>query len=276
MKLADFVEPWVLPIEHWSASSLNMLSVCPRQWQARYVHGRKEAPGAARILGSANHEAVQWNCEAKMMNGEDAPLEELVEFFNDEAYPKQLERVGGAGEVQWDYGEDADQQRELGVKMVSAYHLNVAPRVEPREVEARIDVDVPGVPVPVIGYVDIVQQGLRPIIDLKTSKQKRTELKPEWRLQGRIYQLAYMRPVDWQVITKAKWPTTWTGLDAPGLLQEVEHAGITRTMIRQLSDLANHYMTVYGPDTDWPATGITHDWRCNWCAYKSDCPAWRT
>jgi hypothetical protein len=274
MKLADFTETWVLPIEHWSASSLNMLAICPRQWQARYIWQRKEAPGAALILGTANHSAMGFNLLDKIETGSDLPLSDVVQYFNDEAWPSALEERGGAGEVQWDDGPEA--QRALGTKMVEAYHVNVAHRIEPAQVEARIDVTVPGVPVPVIGYVDVVQRGVRPIIDMKTSAKKRTDLKPDWRLQGRIYQLAYMRPVDWHVVTKAKEPTTWTGLDADGLMQEVENAEQTRQMVRALSTLANHYMTIYGVDQDWPQFGVNHDWRCNWCAYRSDCPAWRT
>lgn len=276
MKLADFTETWVLPIQHWSASSLNMLSVCPRQWQARYVWGRKEAPGAALILGTANHSAMGFNLIDKIKTREDLPLERVVEFFNDKAWPDAIEERGGANEVKWDEGNGADVQRALGVKMVEAYHVNVAPRVEPQAVEGKIRVVVPGVPVPVIGYVDVIQRNGRPIIDLKTSAKKRSEIKPDWRLQGRIYQLAFGRPVDWHVVTKAKQPTTLTGLDEPGLLQPVENAAQTQAMVRQLSTLANHYMTIYGVDQDWPQLGVSHDWRCNWCAYRSDCPAWRT
>jgi hypothetical protein len=274
LKLADFTETWVLPIQHWSASSLNMLSVCPRQWQARYIWGRKEAPGAALILGTANHSAMGFNLLDKITTGEDKTEAEVVEYFNDKAWPDAINERGGAGEVKWDDGPE--EQRALGAKMVSAYHLNVAPRVEPTSVEAKIEVFVPQVPVPVIGYVDVVQAGNRPIIDLKTSAKKRSDIKPDWRLQGRIYQLAFARPVDWHVVTKAKVPTTLTGLDAPGLMQDLEVVMQTQEMVRQLSTLANHYMTIYGADQDWPQLGVSHDWRCNWCAYRSDCPAWRT
>ena len=274
MRIADFREAWVLPIEHWSASSLNMFARCPRQWQARYIWGRKEAPGAARVLGRANHSTAEFNFTEKIRTGEDRPVEEVVEFFNDDAWPKAIDHVGGANEVIWD--DTPELQRALGAKMVAAYRTNVAPRVEPLTVEQHFSLRIPDLPVPVIGYVDVVQANLRPIVDLKTSKAKRNEPKPEWRFQGRIYQLAYMLPVDWHVVTKAALPTTWTGLESPGLMQEVERADITRSMVRELSTLANHYMTIYGPDDDWPQTGVLHDWACGWCAYKVDCPAWAT
>lgn len=274
MKLAEFTEadPWVLPIEHWSASSLNMLAICPRQWQARYVWGRKEAPGAARMLGRAFHSAAEFNFSQKITSGEDRPVAEVVEFFNDKAWPHALADAGGSEEVVWN--DSPEEQRALGALMVDAYRTNVSPRVEPAAVEKHFEVVVADVPVPVVGYIDVVQREQRPIIDLKSSKSKRTTLRPEWRLQGRIYQLAELVPVDWHVVTKAKLPTTWTGLDEPGLLQPLEPAHVTRTIIRQLSTLANHYMTIYGPDEDWPQLGVQHDWRCDWCAYRVDCPAW--
>jgi hypothetical protein len=274
VKLADFTEPFVLPIQHWSASSLNMLAICPRQWQARYIWNRKEAPGAARVLGRANHKTAEYNFMQKIATGEDLPVAELVEHFHDDAWPNSISDVGGASEVVWD--DSPDEQLALGIKMVTAYRTNVMPRVEPAAVEQHFTLKIPELPIPLIGYIDVVQRDGRPIIDLKTSSKKRTTMKPDWRMQGRVYQLAYPRRVDWHVVTKAALPTTWTGLEEPGLMQEIERADKTRALIRQLSAQANHYLHVYGPDEDWPALGVAHDWRCNWCAYMSDCPAWTT
>lgn len=273
MRLAEFTaRPFNLPIEHWSASSLNMLVRCPRQWQARYVWGRKEAPGAAQVLGSALHDTVGFGYQRKI-DGKRFNELDAVEFFNDLSWPKELDRFGGAEEIVWD--DSAEAQRKLGALMVNVYQRDVAGRVEPAVVEEGFLIDV-GLPIPIKGFIDVVQVEGRPIIDLKSSKTKRTQLKPEWRLQGSIYQLHRPGSVDWHVVTKAKTPTTWTGLDETGLMQGPESRSKTLAEIRALNDMAVFYMATFGPDADWPQLGRLHDWACNWCAYKPDCPAWAT
>lgn len=276
MQLEQFTEarPWLLPIEHWSASSLNMLARCPRQWQQRYVQGRKEAPGAARVLGSAFHDAVGFNFTKKIESGEDLSLAVVREVFNDLSWPKAIHDAGGSDEIAWDEGRTVDEQRALGELMVDAYHQNVAPRVEPVAVEHEFLVPLVGLPVPIKGFIDVIQVEGRPIIDMKSSKAKRTTLKPDWRLQGRLYQLERPGAVDWHVVTKAKTPTTWTGLEEPGLMQALENVRETRMFVIALSNMANTLMSVHGPDEDWPQFGVLHDWACGWCAYKGDCPAW--
>lgn len=277
MRLAEFEgqKPWLLPIEHWSASSLNMLSRCPRQWQQRYVQGRKEAPGAAVVLGSAFHNAAGFNFQRVIDKGEGLGLTEVVDYFNDFAWPKEISDKGGIEEIAWDdQGRDIDGQRALGALMVSAYHENVAPRVQPIEVEHGFLYKLEGLPVPLKGSIDVVQIPGRPIIDMKSSKSKRTSIKPDWALQGRIYQLVKPEMVDWHVVTKAKQPTTWTGLDEVGLMQELSNREETRKFVLALSSAANAYMATYGPDDDWPQLGVLHPWSCDWCAYRGDCPAW--
>ena len=119
--------------------------------------------------------------------------------------------------------------------MVRIYRDSTSPRVQPVAVEKRDERIVPGVPVPLLGFVDILTDSS--IIDTKTSKQKKTSLKPDWRLQARIYQLFVPRHVQFHVITKAKEPTVWTPLDSPQLaeLWDTERAEHTKRHVRQLA-----------------------------------------
>lgn len=265
-------EPWLLPVAHLSASQLNMLQRCPRQYQCRYVLGLKEAPGAAKVLGSAFHGAQEHNWRQKIETHEDVPVAEVVEFFHDKAWPDAVEGAGGEAEIKWDGAPE--ETRATGAAMTAVYREAVAPRVQPTAVERELRLDI-GLPVPLLGYIDVETAG--PTIDTKTSRAKRTTPKADWRLQGRVYRLLRPAPVDWHVITKAKVPTVWTPLEAAPLHEpysELE-AQLTREHVLQLAALANHYMSVYGPDDPWPATGLAHDWACDWCAYRSSCPVWR-
>lgn len=280
MRLADFKVPdrlepmeWLLPLEHLSATSLNMLQRCPRQFQERYVFQKLERPGAARVLGSAFHKAQEHNWVQKITSYEDVPTDQVVEFFHDAAWPGAVEAAGGQAEIEWD-GEP-ERTRETGARMVRAYRDTTSPRVQPLAVEERFEHSLAGLPVPLLGFVDVRTDTV--MIDEKTSKQKKTWLKPDWRLQARIYQLFQPLHVDFHVITKAAEPTVWTPLDSPQLseLWNKDQVFETQAYVRQLAQLANHYMATYGDDP-WPTTGIGHDWACDWCGFRSNCPAWKS
>jgi PD-(D/E)XK nuclease superfamily len=265
---------WKLPVDHFSPTSLNMLQACPRQYQQRYIRGRKEAPAQARALGNAVHDALAFNFRCKLHTEHDMEPGHLVEYYDDNAWPKMLERYGGVSEIRWD--AHPNDVRTLGRQMVTAY-MPVAKRIIPEHVETEVKAQVPGVPVPIIGYVDLQQADGKPVIDWKTSKIAQKSLKPEWRLQGRIYSLATDRPVDWHVITKGKLPAVYTALECPDLYQQHNEKTkrASERLIQDLVGLANHYYSKFGPDDDWPMLGVGHLWRCGkYCAYTEDCPAW--
>jgi len=264
--------PWVLPLEHFSFSSLQMLELCPRQWKQRYILGIKEPPAQALVLGRATHGGIEFGLDTKMVTQTDPALDLVLSYYHDAVWPQLVDEMGGSGEILWD--DKPDLVRDKGAQMVTAYHPHIS-RLEPEAVEYGFSLDV-GAPIPVKGWIDLVQRNGRPSIDFKTAKARRSDVKPEWRVQARIYQLAVPRPVDFHVITKTVEPAVVTGLDAEGLL--VPHSELidqeTKRRLRQALDDANRYYATYGPDEEWPARGIHHDWRCSWCAYQKDCPAW--
>jgi len=277
MQIADFKAPtgWRLPVEHFSPTSLNMLQACPRQFQQRYIQGRKEAPAQARALGNAVHHALAFNFRCKMHTEHDLEQKVLIDYYQDQSWPDTIERYGGKDSIMWD--ADPDEVFELGRRMTLAY-MPTAERVTPLYVEVEVTAEVPGLPVPVLGFVDVMQTDGKPVIDWKTSKIAQKSLKPEWRMQGRVYSLAVDAAVEWHVITKGKLSAVYTPLECPDLLQKHNDKtrSATQRLILDLAKLANHYYATYGPDDDWPMLGIGHLWRCGkWCAYTSDCPAWQ-
>src|SRR3954471_10452486 len=78
---------WNLPVERLSASSFTMARRCPRQWQQRYVHGRKERPAEAPVVGSAVHAALRQNFEQKILSHEDLPTVELLDWYSEVGFP---------------------------------------------------------------------------------------------------------------------------------------------------------------------------------------------
>jgi hypothetical protein len=178
---------------------------------------------------------------------------------------------------------------------VEQYHSQVAPKLEPSEVEHEFSKQIPGVPVPVVGKIDFV--GRRPhyettgpdgnltgdvarykplVADYKTANKAQRTIKPDWRLQGLTYQWISNRPVEWHVAVKSSKPHIITPLEAPALLQELEpdHSFIERQYTVAAKQIG-WLMREFGPDESWPTNGVSHPWACGFCGYRNDCIAWR-
>lgn len=262
---------WVLPVRHFSPSSLGMLMRCPEQYRQRYILGRKERPTSNLTLGTAAHNTIEHNLIQKKQSHEDLPVREVVEYFNDEAWPKAIARDGGKDEIEWT--RDPEEARKSGVRGAEIFHETVAPRIQPVSTEESVTFPVEGIPVPLFGKIDTTT--VDRVIDYKTSSKKVNTLKPQWRLQGGIYMLFKNLSVDWMVITTAKEPSVVTPLESEGLLQpySIEAVKSTMQIIDRLAWTANAFMSKYGADHAWPAFGYATD-ACGWCGYKKFCPAW--
>jgi hypothetical protein len=281
--LADFLDapakekPWPPMIRHLSASSIGMLFRCPRQFERRYLHGEKERPGEAMVVGSFFHEPLSFNYAQKMKTHSDLPLSTMVEYLHDHAIPKVLEEEGGTDNIRWDYGPQiASKDAE---RMMSAYAHVVMPRVQPIGTESKFELEVEGLPVPVIGYVDVWEE-MR-TIDTKTGKNSASKIKPSWALQGRLYARATGRPTEYHSVSRAQTPKIVTGLESDEMIVAVPTKGeqgnmdhLFRTAAAQIS----FYWELYG-DEGWPTFGAVPDFTrnmlpCDYCGWRSGCPAW--
>jgi len=267
---------WNLPINHWSPSSLAMLHRCPYQWQQRYIHGRKERPGEALVVGTAVHAGVEHNFEQKVASHEDLPVVDLLDWYHDIGWAETLDREQQrSGEsLIWDTAEETARKR--GQVMLSEYHNVVAPRVQPLSTEGKVAVDL-GAPVPVEGRYDVIRSSS--VIDVKTGKSKQTKPKEAWRIQAAVYGEAEGKPVEFHSVSVTKTGVVGiaTPLEAERLLvhPSKEERGEIRRTIQALSTYACFLMEQYGPDEDWPTTGRLHTWACDYCGFRSGCPAWR-
>jgi len=267
---------WNLPIEHWSPSSLSMLRRCPRQWQERYVKGRKERPAEAPVIGTAVHAGLERNFAQKVSSREDIPAHELLDWYTDEGFAAVLlaEQEKAGEEINWDTNPDAAMHR--GAKMLGSYHGQVSPRIQPLAVEGSVRVNM-GLPVPVVGRFDLLREGST--IDWKTGKSAKYKPQESWRIQAAVYGEATERPVEFHSISateKTGKVTIVTPLEAETLLVQpspAERAQIRQT-VQAIAAEAVFYMRLYGPDDTWPTHGRFHDWACSYCGFRKDCPAW--
>lgn len=267
-------------LQHLSASSVGMLMRCPRQFQERYIHGRKERPGESIVIGSFMHETLQWNYEQKIESHTDQPVLDALAYLHDVAVPKVIEEEGGEDNIKWDEGSGLDSAQREGDRITSAYYRTVVPRIQPISTESRFEIEVPGVEVPVIGYTDIQDEWRN--IDTKSGKNAVKKVKPSWMLQGRIYAYATGKPVEFHSISRAKTPTIITGLESDAMTVPVpspEQMKNTEMVIATAADLLRYFLATYGTDETWPTWGATPDFTrnmlpCDFCGYRKDCPAW--
>ena len=266
------------PISRFSAYSLNMLMRCPEQWRQRYVLGRKQPPNPARLQGSADHKAIQWNFEQKQTTGVDAPMKEVEERF---VYELD-ERIEA---------EDADKGDregiiETGLPLVSMYRRDVAPYLLAEKIEEEFVMPAEsfGLPMDVVGYIDYVMLDYDPmrgevmetehrrLLERKTSGRSASQPKADWVVQGRVYQLVHDLPIEWHVSVKTKTPKVQ--VDPEKLRWEPPNPRRTVMFLRQQIEYLSHLQRTYGPDNPWPITGVGHVWACGWCGYRKDCVAW--
>lgn len=265
------------PMQHLSASQLNMLLTCPEQWRRRYLLGEKEAPGGSRLLGTATHKAIEVNFLHRIETGEQLPEADVLDTFH-ETWEREIEEVGGAGEVRWDAKEAPDVLRSQGHALTAAYHSVVAPRVHPIAAEQRFRIE--GLPVPIVGVIDVETRNH--LIDVKTTSKKASTPKSSWLNQARLYQLRTPKAFEWHLLTRTKTPAVYTPHDVPGLtLPYVEVArNVTLRQIDFALRLLADQWRRYGPDRPWDYLGLTQDaWVCQWCGWgpqnKNVCQAWR-
>lgn len=266
-------------VHHLSASSIGMALRCPRQFQRRYLFGEKQRPGESIVIGSFFHETLEWNYRDKIESHADKPLSDAVQFLQDEAVPKVIEEEGGVDNILWD--NDLDFARSDAERIMSAYYRTVVPRIQPAGVEERFEIRVPGVGVPVIGYVDTRE--VARVIDTKTGKQAVRKVKPSWELQGRLYAQALNLPVEYHSVSRAKTPTIVTALESADMVVEPPTEAQARNMAHTLkaaADYIEYLIATHGTtETDWPALGAVPDWSrnmlpCNFCGWREGCPAW--
>lgn len=269
---------WNLPLDHISASMLSTARLCPYKAQQRYIWKQRERPGESMVTGSVVHAGLEWVFKQKELEL-DVSQVELVEYMNDAAFPSVIEREQqlAGEEILYNEGSGPDQVRRRSLKLASAYHLEVVPRITPTAVEESFSVEVPGIPVPLVGRMDVITEGA--VIDIKTGQRKTTKAQGKWLLQAGIYSAVCERPIEFHSLTataKTGVVSIVTPLEYEAMLVNPS-AGERRQMWADIEAIVAElcsYMDTYGTDQPWPTHGKSHDWACDWCGFRNTCPAW--
>lgn len=292
--LDELALTWPPELDHFSASSAKMAVRCLEQWRQRYVLGRKAPPGLGLIGGKADHAAIELSMGQKISSYADLPLPEVKEAFVS-VVEREVDQAGGLGELEWKPDQDTeaartrayDELRSGGQEVVGVYHSQVSPFLQPVAVEEKFSVELPGVPVPVIGYIDLVAHGVQPsltldstgswddklrVIDRKRRTRATLKIEPEWTIQAEVYQLIRPLPFEFHISVTTGAPRALWG--NPELAKPVPPPGRSERLLEHIVNSVGYCYLKYGPDEPWPANGRLHPWACGYCGFRDRCWSW--
>jgi len=150
-KLADG-SPLSLPTKALSVTQLLMYLKCPKQYEERYVFGKKTPPGIALIEGSSGHDALEWQNTYQMAHGEPAPVKKVIERYGDAL----ATRAKDVPAMEWrKAGESKDVVYNRGVPLLKTYMTDTVKRFTPVAAEQGFEMSVKGVPF--MGFIDLVE-----------------------------------------------------------------------------------------------------------------------
>lgn len=160
-------------ISHLSYSSISTYQTCGRYWEFKYIQKIPQPTASALVFGGAFHGAIEKAILTKSSSTE----------HWDAAWKKQLEE---RQEIAW--GMDTpesiynDGLRMLGDKAIMEAISNIKASV----IEKPVELTVPGVPIPVIGYIDVITEDGVPG-DFKTPNKSWSEDKAQGEMQPLFY-----------------------------------------------------------------------------------------
>lgn len=273
------------PENYLSASAIKQLYRCPEQFRQRRILGKKEAPAAALTIGGAHHKGVEHNREQKITTHSDLPVAN-VQAAALNAIEEEVGKKGGPGEYP-DWRDNPtkgyDDARSMVEALAKKYHVDRAPMIQPHAVEQPFMIEIPGLPIPITGFIDCVGDVTFPlllgetkpvvvpsIIENKTAG--RDSVSNENKLQGYTYQLVHRLPVRFDLSLKQKTPKL--SIDKPANVLQVAPEQRTVALIhRSILSLA-HFFSVYGPDEPWPGAFGGFADTCGYCGFRPQCPWW--
>lgn len=171
-------------VDHLSYSSITLFLDCPEAWRRKYIAQEPVKTSPPLVFGSAFHNCV----ETKVAN----PEKDILSIWG-ECWPAALK----GDDVYW--GADTPEQHyNEGVRILSnkailaeigkikPLKLDVGSENERPAIEQLVELRVPGVSVPIIGYIDIVLADGTPA-DFKTSKASWSDTKASEQMQSLFY-----------------------------------------------------------------------------------------
>jgi len=165
-------------IEHLSYSSISRYFLCGMAWKFHYVD-KVEVPTSSNLaFGSAFHNTIE-----AFLNGHEKPMHEL--------WAGEWQRQTEGKQI--DYGSSSEaEQFNLGIRMLTDPDVQKGlvdtflTQEKMPSIETYIELRIPGIPIPIVGYIDIITGDGVPG-DFKTSARSWTPDKAYEEMQPLFY-----------------------------------------------------------------------------------------
>lgn len=168
-------------LDHLSYSSISSYLMCPRAWRYHYIDKIETPRSAALVFGSAFHDTIESYLE-------DRSKRTLLDWWGVRWNAESL-----YGEIDW--GNDSiESLANQGTRILSDPEIAAAiDEIDPLVnddgqpvIEQRVTLQVPGIPIPIIGYIDLITSDGVPC-DFKTSSRSWTQEQAEGETQPLFY-----------------------------------------------------------------------------------------
>lgn len=179
------IPPSYSPRPHISHSQITSYMRCPMVTYWRYEKGVQVAPVSALSFGSCIHKALEHNYKQKIYSRTDVPDSVVKDVFRDAWREAAKETVFDA-----ERDENPDMFLDIGIQMLEKYQAEIAPNIQPKAVEVRFKILLPGVPREVLGFIDLIDED-ETVIDHKTSRMVPNAMTLGKDLQLTLYRIAY-------------------------------------------------------------------------------------
>lgn len=164
-------------ITHLSASSVNLFISQPALWAASYLMKRRTGVGPAAHRGTA----IEAGVEAGLFDPE-MPVEEAQRVASERYHT--LTRLNADPRVEKERDTIAPS---VAVALAELRQYGVPEKPEGDGRQHKLKLTIPGVPVPVWGFLDFIWPDHGVIVDLKTSARIPSEISPAHARQGALY-----------------------------------------------------------------------------------------
>ncbi len=181
-----------MEIDHLSYSSISTYQRCPRKWKFRYIEKIPIRSSAPLAFGGAFHNTI----EDYLKEGGDL-LHHWDERWAEKTDQEDVEFDAETDESLYQQGIEMFQSVSIreGLSKIKPLQIGDTPMIE-----TKVSLEVENVPVPIIGYVDIITEDNLPG-DFKTSARKWSENKAGQEIQP----LFYLAALDQAGIQLPEW-----------------------------------------------------------------------
>lgn len=172
-----------VPKFHLSPSQINMFLDCSAKYMFRYVFGIRTPIRSYFVRGRAIHKGVEHNFKQKIITGRDLGLPEVQEATSAE-FDSLL------AEAAWGENENPGEIKDSTIKLVSLYHNEVSPSIQPIAVEQFFTLDFEEYALK--GVIDLID-GAGNIRDTKSKSRTPSQREVDESLQLTAYAMAYRK-----------------------------------------------------------------------------------